>query len=92
MAVGGVWWWQSSARVRWARDVAVPEIQRLADRDDYDGAYRLAREAIAVLPDDQQLKQIWMDMTLARDSRATRQARMSALKGYRADGARTGCR
>ena len=83
--VGGVWWWQSSARVRWARDVAVPEIQRLADRDDYDGAYRLARETIAVLPDDQQLKQIWTDITWPATFESDPPGADVAFKGYLAE-------
>ena len=33
----------------------LPEIRRLSERDDMDGAYRLATEARAVLPDDQEL-------------------------------------
>ena len=72
VAVVGVvatgWWWSSStARVRWARDVAMPEVRRLADRADFDGAFRLAREALEVLPDDGQIKQAWFDVsTLTR--------------------------
>ena len=83
--VGGVWRWQSSVRVRWARDVAVPEIQRLADRDDYDGAYRLARETIAVLPDDQQLKQIWTDITRPATFESDPPGADVAFKGYLAE-------
>ena len=84
-AVGGVWRWQSSSRVRWARNVAVPEIQRLIDRDDYDGAYRLAREAMAVLPDDPHLKQIWVDITFAATFETNPPGADVALKGYLAD-------
>jgi eukaryotic-like serine/threonine-protein kinase len=79
--------WQSNSRVRWARNVAVPEIQRLADQADYDGAYRLAREAMAVLPDDPQLKQIWIDATFEVTIETNPPGADVALKGYRADAA-----
>jgi dienelactone hydrolase len=64
LAIGlGWWWWSATARVRWARTVAIPEIRRLTERDDMDGAYRLAMQARGVLPDDPQLAQLWTDLT-----------------------------
>ena len=60
---GGGWWWKTTARAQWARTVALPEIQRLVSVDDYDAAYRLATEALAVLPDDPQLKQLLFNIT-----------------------------
>jgi serine/threonine protein kinase len=59
----GVFAWRSAhgaERARWARTVAAPEIQRLVDHDDYDSAFRLARQALEVLPDDPQLRQLWL--------------------------------
>ena len=59
---GAGWWWRSSAaRTRWARTVAAPEVQRLATDGDYPGAFVLAREALDVLADDPQLRQLWID-------------------------------
>jgi eukaryotic-like serine/threonine-protein kinase len=82
MTAGGVWSWRTSARARWARNVAVPEIQRLVDRDDYDGAFRLAREAIAVLPDDPRLKQLWLDITFVASIESKPPGAAVAMKGY----------
>ena len=45
IAVTAVWWSQRNARVRWAREQALPEIIRLAGVDQFDPAFRLAVEA-----------------------------------------------
>jgi hypothetical protein len=55
------------------------------ERDDYDGAYRLAREAIAVLPDDEQLKQIWINTTYPATIQTDPPGADFAMKGYLAD-------
>ena len=62
------WRWRAaheraSERARWARSVAAPEIQRLAEQDDFDSAYRLARQALDTLPDDPQLTQLWLNVS-----------------------------
>jgi formylglycine-generating enzyme required for sulfatase activity/dienelactone hydrolase len=59
----GWWWWAANARLRWARTVAIPEIQRLSDSDDMYAAYMLAAEARGVLPDDGELAGLWNDVT-----------------------------
>jgi eukaryotic-like serine/threonine-protein kinase len=83
--VNSVRWWQGSSRVRWARNVAVPEIERLVDRDDYDGAYRLAREALGVLPDDPRLKQIWTNITFPLTIESNPPGADVSIRGYLAD-------
>jgi formylglycine-generating enzyme required for sulfatase activity len=55
--------WRHDAGQRWVRNDAVPQIERLAAAQDMDGAYRLARRALEVAPDDPQLKQIWVNVT-----------------------------
>ncbi|HYT68280.1 MAG TPA: protein kinase [Vicinamibacterales bacterium] len=87
--IAGAWWWRAStARVRWARTVATPEIQRLVAREEYDGAYRLTREALAVLPDDPLLKQIWVDITFLTSITSDPPGADVAIKGYLADDAK----
>jgi serine/threonine protein kinase/dienelactone hydrolase len=83
-AVLGVsyWWWTDTARTRWARGVALPEIQRLEDRSDYDGAFRLARTALESLPDDAQLKQLWINVTVSASIRTEPAGAEVAVKGY----------
>jgi eukaryotic-like serine/threonine-protein kinase len=79
------WFWSANARVRWARMVALPEIQRLADESDYDEAFRLARQAMEVLPDDPQLKQLWTNVTVSASITTEPAAADVAVKGYRTD-------
>jgi formylglycine-generating enzyme required for sulfatase activity/dienelactone hydrolase/predicted Ser/Thr protein kinase len=54
VGLGGAiaWWAQRNAKVRWAREQALPEIIRLAGTDSYDEAFRLAEEARKYIPDD----------------------------------------
>ena len=79
------WRWQSTSRANWARSVAIPEIRRSMDRADFDGAYRLARQAIAALPDDPTLHQMWMDLTWTASIDTAPPGADVALKGYLAD-------
>src|SRR5262245_15502400 len=84
VAVLGVsyWWWADRARTRWARDVALPEIQRLEDESDFDGAFRLARTALEVLPDDPLLKQLWINVTWPASITTEPTGAEVAVKGY----------
>jgi hypothetical protein len=52
VASGIAWWAQRNAKVRWARQEALPEIIRLADADKFDAAYTLAQQAQPYIPDD----------------------------------------
>jgi serine/threonine protein kinase len=57
--IGGglAWLVHHSARVSWARNQALPEIERLYNSGDRDGAMRLALEASKIIPDDPYLVQ-----------------------------------
>ena len=81
-SAAGFWRWQSTGRVRWARNVAVPEIERLAADGDFDGVYRLGREAIEVLPDDPRLKQLWLDQTFLGRIETNPPGAAVEVKGY----------
>lgn len=62
-AVGAaVWLGIRSQRARWARNVALPEIARLAQLGPSTESFRLAREARRALPDDPTLEQLWRDV------------------------------
>lgn len=52
LAGAGTWWIQRNAKVRWAREQALPEIIRLAGADQFDAAFRLAEQARQYIPDD----------------------------------------
>jgi formylglycine-generating enzyme required for sulfatase activity/dienelactone hydrolase len=51
------------ARVRWARDVAGPEIARLADAGESVKAYRLAQRALDAAPDEPEVLERWNSVT-----------------------------
>jgi serine/threonine protein kinase/formylglycine-generating enzyme required for sulfatase activity/predicted esterase len=60
----GVFWWRRDARTSWVRNEALPEIERLFLAQDTEAAYRLARRAMEISPDDPQLKQMWTNLTV----------------------------
>jgi dienelactone hydrolase len=64
IAVAGWLWRASVSRARWARTVAAPEIQRLANRGDIAEAFLLARRALDAVPDDPYLRQLWLDVSV----------------------------
>ncbi len=60
----GVRLYQHNARVRWAREQAIPEIRRLLEARELRAAFRLMRRAEAVLPNDPTLRQIQQQSSL----------------------------
>ena len=60
-------WHLSSSRAAWARTDAAAEISRLTRAGDIASAFVLAREALAIVPDDPHLKQLWLDVTVPWD-------------------------
>jgi formylglycine-generating enzyme required for sulfatase activity/predicted esterase len=50
-------------RIQWAQQVAAPEIERLLGEQQVVQAFRLAREALAVLPDDARLQSLASEAT-----------------------------
>jgi dienelactone hydrolase len=64
LAVVGVWAWQRSARDRWARREALPEIQRLIEADESLQAFRLAQRVRPVLTGDPSFEKVWLDVTM----------------------------
>jgi serine/threonine protein kinase len=53
------WSLYRQSQVRWARETLLPEIIRLADRDQYPAALALAREAERYISGDTQLAKLW---------------------------------
>ena len=58
-----VFWWRRDSRVKWARNVAPAEIERLMDEDPV-AAFLVARRAKAIAPDDTQVAQAWTNLVL----------------------------
>lgn len=64
-------WMAVSNRVDWVRDEGIPEIERLVEGGDWEGAYALARRAAEAAPEDATLAGLWEKFTWLRtiDSR-----------------------
>ena len=54
----GAWFWVRSARISWALNVALPEIEILADQSDYAAAYDLAKRAGRYIPGNARLAEV----------------------------------
>lgn len=52
IGAGAAWFVDRNAEVSWARNEALPEIERLFEEGDQDAAIRLLRRASAIIPDD----------------------------------------
>ena len=52
-------WYREMSRTRWARETALPQIQVLAEREDFSRAFALAQDAQRILGDDRQLAALW---------------------------------
>ena len=69
------------ADVRWVRNVAIPEIERLKARDDYDGAFRIARGRLR--PARRPVRQAIVDRHhVSGDGRKRAGWRRRGVKGY----------
>ena len=56
---GTIWSVNRAMDARWAADEAIPEIERLVEKDDYAGALTLVREVERVVPDNPRLSELW---------------------------------
>ena len=64
IGVGAVWLIHRSSRISWARNEALPEIERLYTSGDRDGAVRLLYKASEIIPDDPYLKQYFNSISI----------------------------
>jgi tRNA A-37 threonylcarbamoyl transferase component Bud32/cephalosporin-C deacetylase-like acetyl esterase len=71
LGAGAIWWAQRNAKVRWARQQALPEIIKLAGADRFDEAFDLAQQARRYIPDDpllaEQIRLVSRTATLASE-------------------------
>ncbi len=59
----GAWLWRTHSRENWARATATPEITRLMEAGEYPRAAALALQALAVLPNDMTIRNLWVRAT-----------------------------
>jgi len=52
IAVLAIWLFNRQAKIRWAKNVALPEIEKLLAKDDYVSAFKLAHQAEKEIPQD----------------------------------------
>jgi formylglycine-generating enzyme required for sulfatase activity/dienelactone hydrolase len=77
-----VWFGMRTSRVSWARNTALPEVERLAESGDRDAAMRLLREAAAVIPDDPQLDQLMANISVPLSFETEPTGATIFMKGY----------
>jgi formylglycine-generating enzyme required for sulfatase activity/dienelactone hydrolase len=59
LSSGGWWAWNLYTKVRWARDVAGPEIRRRIETNDFAGAYDLGVQVEEAIGPDSALDPVW---------------------------------
>ncbi len=59
----GAWYAVREYQARWARDVAIPQIERFIAEDNYLAAIDLARQAEKWIPNDARLAALWPEMS-----------------------------
>jgi serine/threonine protein kinase/dienelactone hydrolase len=60
------WFFNRQAKIRWAREEALPEIERLVETNwrDFTEAYELTEQAEAIIPDDPELEALFAKASL----------------------------
>jgi eukaryotic-like serine/threonine-protein kinase len=58
IAAAGLWW-RHETGMKWVREVAPAEVERLIELDDPVGAYQVVRRAQAIAPNDTVVQQLW---------------------------------
>jgi len=71
--LAGAWLVRQNTRARWAREQALPQIEQLAEREDYLSAFHLANEAKRFIPNDP----VWRRIDAIVSNRGSRQPSLS---------------
>ncbi len=82
LGAGAAWLLHRTARVSWARNQALPEIERLYRDGDRDGAMRLLYEAAEIIPDDPYLMQHFSSVAVALSCDSDPSGATVFVKGY----------
>jgi dienelactone hydrolase len=85
LAFLGIWFFNQQAKVRWAREDALPEIERLATDlwGDFPAAYRLAEKAEKIIPRDPKLAELFSKCSLKVNIRTERPGAKIYMKEYK---------
>jgi eukaryotic-like serine/threonine-protein kinase len=79
------WYLRRDARIRWARETAIPEIARFADKGEDTAAFALARRVEKLDPNDPAMQKLWPDVSLTISVHTDPQGADVYMKPYRAD-------
>ena len=79
------WCLRREARIRWARETAIPEIARLADKGEDTAAFALARQVERLDPNDPKMQKLWPDISLEISAHTDPEGADVYMKPYRAD-------
>ncbi|HXW92198.1 MAG TPA: SUMF1/EgtB/PvdO family nonheme iron enzyme [Terriglobales bacterium] len=83
LLLGGAGWLvRHNARVRWAREQAIPEISRLVENGQYVSAFDLARKAKEYIPSDPFLAKLDRDYSVVVSIRTAPPGADVFMKGY----------
>jgi serine/threonine protein kinase len=81
-----VWFFNRQAKIRWAREEALPEVERLIEASwrDFTDAYRLAEMAEKYIPNDPKLSELFSKCSLNIDIKIEPPGAEIYMKQYRA--------
>ncbi len=82
LGAAGAWFYYRYAKIRWAKDHAMPEIARLAGQGKYVAALLLAQEAKQYIPKDAGLAREWDEISREVSIDTTPSGAEVALKEY----------
>jgi formylglycine-generating enzyme required for sulfatase activity len=82
IGAGLAWVVHRGSRVSWARNEALPEIERLYNSGDRDGAMRLIYEASAIIPDDPYLVEYFNSVAVRLTIDTEPSGATVSVKGY----------
>ncbi len=80
--MSATWLINRSAKVRWAREEALPKIAQLVEQREYTAGFALARQAEKYIPDDPGLKRLWPEMARVISIHTTPEGADISMKEY----------
>ena len=82
LSTGLLWFLQRNSKLRWARQQALPEINRLLQANEISTAFALAIEAERYLPDDPALTSLWPRIAVKTTIETTPAGAEVSIKEY----------
>lgn len=84
LIVASVWFVNRRAKIKWARNQALPEIIRLVEEENFIAAFRLAKQAEKHISEDPLLSQIWPQISRDVSFHTVPEGADVYLKNYKA--------